>query len=190
VERYELKNARYLASDAMQRLIRPGDRVVDATMGNGGDTVFLAQLVGKQGHVYAIDIQPAAMEKTKERLEAEQLLERVSFSLDGHQHLDEFVREPVQAVMFNLGWLPGGDHGCTTHTETTIEAISQACTCLLPGGMISVCVYPGHEEGSRELEAVAGFCEKLPVRNFTVLHHRFINARSETPQLFLIQKNR
>ena len=77
MERYELKNARYLASDAMQRLIRPGDRVVDATMGNGGDTVFLAQLVGKQGHVYAIDIQPAAMEKTKERLEAEQLLDRV-----------------------------------------------------------------------------------------------------------------
>ena len=189
MERYELKNARYLASDAMQRLIRPGDRVVDATMGNGGDTVFLAQLVGKQGHVYAIDIQPAAMEKTKERLEAEQLLERVSFSLDGHQHLAEFVREPVQAVMFNLGWLPGGNHSCTTLTETTTQAIMQACNCLLPGGMISICVYPGHEEGEREREAVTELCKSLPVRNYTVLHHGFINAKAGTPELFLIQKN-
>lgn len=190
MERTELKNARYLASEAMQRLIRPGDAVVDATMGNGGDTLFLAQLVGDLGHVYAIDIQPAVLERTKERLEAEGLLDRVSFSLAGHQHLAEIVAGPVQAVMFNLGWLPGGDHGCTTHTETTLEALSQACSCLLPGGLISVCVYPGHEEGRRELEAVREYCRKLPVKTYTVLHHHFINARAETPQLFLIQKNR
>ena len=189
MERFELKNARYLASDVMQRLIQPGDTVVDATMGNGGDTVFLAQLGGEQGRVYAIDIQPAAMKRTKERLEAEGLIERVFFSLEGHQHLAEIVGGPVRAVMFNLGWLPGGDHICTTRTETTVEAVLQACSCLLPGGLISVCVYPGHEEGMRELEAVTQFCRNLPVRTYTVLQHRFINAKAETPQLFLIQKN-
>lgn len=37
-----------------------GDIVVDATMGNGHDTQFLAELVGENGHVYAFDIQESA----------------------------------------------------------------------------------------------------------------------------------
>ncbi|MBQ7485982.1 MAG: methyltransferase domain-containing protein [Clostridia bacterium] len=189
-ERYELRNARYLAADAIQRLVQPGDTVVDATMGNGGDTLFLCRLVGEKGHVYAIDIQMDAMKRTKERLDAEGLGERVSFSLQGHQHLREIVKTPVQAVMFNLGWLPGGNHECTTHVETTIEALRQATEMILPGGMVSVCVYPGHDEGTRELSAVESFCSELPVNRYTVLANRFVNARQGTPQLFLIQKNR
>ncbi|MBQ8094971.1 MAG: methyltransferase domain-containing protein [Clostridia bacterium] len=189
-ERYELRNARVLASEAMARLIRPGDTVVDATMGNGGDTLFLSKLVGEHGLVYAVDIQQDAMDRTKERLEAEGMGSRVRFSLLGHEHLSEIVSTPVRAVMFNLGWLPGGDHACTTHVDTTLSALEQACTLLLPGGMISVCVYPGHEEGTRELSAVEAFCMQLPVRQYTVLGSRFVNARPETPRLFLIQKNK
>ena len=188
--RYELKNARYLAAEAMQRLVQPGDTVVDATMGNGGDTLFLCRLVGENGHVYAIDIQPEAMARTKERLDVEEICTRVSFSLNGHQHLREIVGEPVQAVMFNLGWLPGGNHACTTCVETTLKALQQAVELILPGGMVSVCVYPGHDEGTKELDAVTSFCSMLPVNRYTVLGNRFMNAKQGTPQLFLIQKNR
>ena len=189
-ERYELRNARYLAAETMQRLIRPGDTVVDATMGNGGDTVFLCRLTGEEGRVYAIDIQQEALDRTRERITAEGFESRVEFSLLGHQHLKEIVSGPIRAIMFNLGWLPGGNHECTTRVETTIEALSQATECLMQGGIISVCVYPGHDEGTKELEAVTGFCQALPVREYTVLRNTFINARQDTPQLFLIQKNR
>jgi predicted methyltransferase len=159
-------------------------------MGNGGDTVFLAQLVGKQGHVYAIDIQPAAMEKTKERLEAEQLLERVSFSLDGHQHLAEFVREPVQAVMFNLGWLPGGDHTVTTRTASTRQAVLAALELLKPGGIVTICAYPGHPEGEKELEMLIQLLSSLSNRAYNVLRQTFLNAGPGAPECFVIQKLR
>ena len=189
-ERYTLRNARHLAADYMMRTIRPGDSVVDATMGNGKDTLFLCELVGESGHVYAFDVQAEAVERTRERVAEAGFAQRTTLLLAGHETMAEHVPACVQAVMFNLGWLPGAEHIVTTQTETTLRAVSAALDLIAPGGIVTVCVYPGHEEGTRELEALKAYVSGLSVRTFNVLYHSFVNASSQTPQLFLIQRNK
>ena len=189
-ERFELRNARWLAADYMRRTVRPGDTVVDATMGNGKDTLFLAELVGETGHVFAFDVQQEAVARTRERLTEAGLDGRATLLLAGHETMAAHVPEPVAAVMFNLGWLPGAAHAVTTKTETTLSAVQAAVHLIAPGGIVTVCVYPGHEEGQRELQALLSYASGLSVREFNVLHHRFLNAPAHTPQLILVQRNK
>lgn len=185
----ELKNARALATEYVERAVRAGDHVVDATMGNGHDTAFLARLVGETGHVTAFDVQKAALINTRALLEAEGLLSRVTLVHDGHERMDAYVQGKIAVAMFNLGWLPGAaDKGVTTRVETTLTAVQTCAQMLRPGGIASVCVYPGHAEGEAERTALGELLAGLDVRRFCVLHHRFINARRDTPELFLIQK--
>ena len=189
-ERFVLRNARHLAADYMIRSIREGDRVVDATMGNGKDTLFLCELVGEKGHVYAFDVQEEAVARTRERVNEAGFAERTTLLLAGHETMAQHVPAPVQAVMFNLGWLPGAEHIVTTKTNTTLEAVCAAVSLIAPGGIVTVCVYPGHEEGTRELKALLEYAASLDVRRYNVLYHQFLNASLQTPQLILIQKNK
>ncbi|MBR5287992.1 MAG: class I SAM-dependent methyltransferase [Clostridia bacterium] len=188
-ERFVLRNARHLAADYMIRTLREGDIAIDATMGNGHDTQFLCGLVGACGHVYAFDVQQSAIDNTHARLEAADMSERATLILDGHQNMANHVKETVRAVMFNLGWLPGAAHAVTTKVETTLQAVNAAAQLLVPGGVMTICVYPGHEEGSRELAALLEWAGALNVRTYNVLHHHFICAAPGTPRLILVQKN-
>lgn len=187
--RYVLRNARHLAADYVRRTVREGDTVVDATMGNGHDTLFLCELVGETGHVYAFDVQQEALCRTGERLEAASLRDRATLLLAGHETMALHVKEAPSAVMFNFGWLPGARHAVTTRTESSLAAAEAAVHLIAPGGIVTLCIYPGHEEGSRELQALLAWAGGLSVRAFNVLHHRFANAAPGTPQLILIQKN-
>lgn len=189
-ERFTLRNARHLAADYMRRSIREGDAVVDATMGNGKDTLFLCELVGEGGHVYAFDVQAEAVERTKERVDEAGYASRTTLILAGHETMAEHVKEPVQAVMFNLGWLPGAQHIVTTKTDTTLTAVRAALELVAPGGIVTICVYPGHEEGMRELHALRELAAELDVRRYNALYHHFVNASDQTPQLILVQKNK
>ena len=189
-ERFVLRNARCLAADYMKRTVRAGDTVVDATMGNGKDTLFLCDLVGSDGHVYAFDVQAEAVARTRERVREAGFEARTTLLLAGHETMAQHVPGPVQAVMFNLGWLPGAAHGVTTRTDTTLAAVRAAAELIAPGGVVTVCVYPGHAEGARELDALKTFAASLDVRRYNVLMHSFINASLQTPQLILIQGNK
>jgi len=188
-ERFVLRNARHLAADYMRQTIRPGDSVVDATMGNGKDTLFLAELVGEAGHVYAFDVQAEAVARTQERVREAGFDARTTLLLAGHETMAQYVPQGMTAIMFNLGWLPGAAHAVTTQTETTLAAVDAAVRLLAPGGIVTVCIYPGHDEGKRELAALVEYASRLPVRTYNVAHHHFLNASAETPQLILIQKN-
>ena len=189
MDRFVLRNARHLAADYMKRTIRPGDTVVDATMGNGKDTLFLAELVGEAGHVYAFDVQEEAVARTQERVTEAGFAARTTLLLAGHETIAQHVPSGVMAVMFNLGWLPGAAHIVTTKTDTTLAAVDAAVSLLAPGGIVTVCIYPGHDEGKRELSALLEYAAGLSVRTYNVAHHCFLNASGETPQLILIQKN-
>ena len=188
-ERFILKNARHLAARYMEEILRPGDIAVDATMGNGKDTQFLCELVGEAGHVYAFDVQQEALDRTAARLEEAGLRERATLILAGHETMRENVPVSPRVVMFNLGWLPGAEHIVTTRVETTMQAVQAALELVVPDGFVSVCVYPGHEEGTRELHALLDWAAGLDVRAYNVLHHDFIAAKPGTPHLILIQKN-
>ena len=187
---YELRSARYLAADILRQAVAPGDSVIDATMGNGHDTLFLCQLVGDTGKVFAFDVQQKAVESTKKRLEEAGVLSRTALFCLGHEHMAEKVTEPVSAVVFNLGWLPGGDHSVTTHWETTQKAVESALFLLKPLGVLVICAYPGHPEGDRERSALTDYLSALQPQQFNVLHQKFLNAGPGAPECFVIQKQR
>ena len=185
---FYLRSARRLAEDMCLEVLRPGDSAVDATMGNGYDTLRLCRLVGDGGMVYAFDTQSAAVDRTRLRLRANGMESRAQLNHAGHERMAEFVPPGVKLVLFNLGWLPGGDKGVTTRTETTLRAFQAALSLLQVRGMLSVCVYPGHEEGSREQAALLAFAQSLPPERFTVLWHRFINGGDGAPACLMIEK--
>ena len=188
MDTYELRSARYLAAEVLRQAVRPGDHVIDATVGNGHDTAFLAELVGPEGHVTGFDIQPDALAHTSALLRERSLAARCELFGDGHQHMAEHVRGPVRAVCFNLGWLPGGDKGITTRWETTEAALRQALALLAPMGVCTVCAYPGHEAGRQELEQLLCFLGALRPQEYNVLHQRFLNAGPGAPECFVIQR--
>lgn len=185
---YELKSARFLAAEVLEKAVAPGDAVIDATMGNGHDTLFLCNLVGETGKVYAFDVQEKAVENTGKRLEEAGVLGRARLFCLGHEHMAEEVPPGVSAVVFNLGWLPGGDHGVTTRWETTKTAVSSALSLLKKGGVLVICVYPGHAEGERERQALAAYLSALRPQEFNALRQTFLNAGEGAPECFVIQK--
>ena len=185
---FALRSARFLAADCLRRFLLPGDTAVDATMGNGHDTTLLCDLVGESGRVYGFDIQPQAVENTRKRLEAAGLSARAVLFCVGHEKMAEYVSGPVQAAVFNLGWLPGGDKRVTTQWETTRSAVEQALRLLSPQGVCVICAYPGHAEGDRERESLGAYLSALRPQEYNVLHQRFINAGPAAPECFIIQK--
>ena len=185
---YELKSARFLARDALLRAVQPGDMVADATMGNGHDTLFLAEQVGPEGHVYALDIQEEAVESTRNLLKQHGMEDRVTLFCRNHAELAGAVPPGLSAVVFNLGWLPGGDHRVTTRCDSTREAVLSALDLLKTGGIVTVCVYPGHEEGARELEMLSGLLAGLSNREYNVLRQTFPNAGAGATECFIVQK--
>ncbi len=172
----------------METALFPGARAVDATMGNGRDTLWLCQRVGPNGHVYAFDIQPEAVERTARRLRDAGLSARTTLFCQGHQRMADYVPEPVDAVMFNLGWLPGAEHVVTTRTETTLQAVDAALGLLKPQGLLTVCLYPGHEEGMRELKALTEWAGRLDSKIYDALLERYMNQPNDPPQLIAVKK--
>ena len=185
---YELRSARYLAREVILQAVLPGDTAVDATMGNGHDTLMLCEAVGPAGRVYAFDVQAQAVAETEKRLREQDMAGRAVLIRAGHEHMAEYVKEPVKAVMFNLGWLPGGDHEVTTRWETTRRAVESALDLLMPMGVLVICAYPGHAEGEREKRELTAMLAGLSNRQYNVLHQRFLNAAAGAPECFVVQK--
>ena len=183
-----IKNSLGQSHDLLYHLVEEGDHVVDATAGNGNDTAFLAKLVGSGGKVYSFDIQEKALEKTEKRLRELGLLDRVSLIKDGHQNLDVYVKEKVKAVMFNLGYLPGGDHSIGTRGDTTLTAIQKSMELLEVHGIITIVVYYGGESGFEEKDRVMEFIKEIDCRKYTVMRTEFVNQVNCPPILICIEK--
>lgn len=178
-----MKRPLEMAHDFLAQVITQEDIVVDATMGNGHDTLFLAKLA-KQ--VYAFDIQEQALEKTSQRLQ-EADLTNVELILQGHETVDQFVRE-VKAAIFNLGYLPSADKSIITQPQTTIEALDKLCHMLVKGGRIAIMIYYGHEGGDIERDAVMDFVSQLPQEEYTAAIYRTLNQINNPPFLVMIEK--
>ncbi|NJP36922.1 class I SAM-dependent methyltransferase [Alkalicoccus luteus] len=179
-----LHYAKKLAADVL-----PADGIaIDATTGNGHDTVFLARLASN-GKVYSFDIQKQALDSCREKLAQEQL--QAELIHDGHEHAEKYVEEEgVHVVMFNLGYLPGGPKDVTTHADSTIGALTFFLEKLLPGGRIILVVYHGHEEGKAEKEELLPFLQSLPQHAYQVLQYGFINQKNDPPFICAIEKRR
>ena len=174
----------------IEDVISKGDIVIDATMGNGYDTKYLAEKVGNNGFVYSFDIQEEALKSTKKKLEKEGLLDRVILILDGHENIEDYVKDEVSLVLFNLGYLPRADHNVITKPDTTIKAIKSSLKLLKPHGVISIAIYTGHEGGMQEKNEVYKFVKSLDQNEFNVLESKFLNQINNPPQLVLIEKKK
>jgi predicted methyltransferase len=183
-----LKNSLYISHELVSKVIQPGDMVVDATMGNGNDTLFLADLVGERGKVFAFDIQQEALNNTKKRLSEAGFLDRTELILEGHQNMEKFVTRGIKAVMFNLGYLPKGNHNIGTRAETTIAAIEKSLELLCKEGIIMLVIYYGGDSGFGEKNAVMDYIKTLDCKKYTVLVHDFVNQINCPPIAVCIEK--
>ena len=159
-----LENILPFAHHLLRGRLKNGDAALDGTAGNGHDTLLLAQCVGG-GKVWAFDVQPQALQQTRRRLEEAGV--SAELICDGHEKLADYVDRPLTAAVFNFGWLPGGDKTCTTQA-----------------------LYPGHEAGFAEAQAVEEWAAALPQQQFAVLKYVFTNRQNRPPYLLAIEKLR
>ena len=168
--------------------IRPGDTVVDATCGTGRDTVALARAVGDEGRVYAFDIQKNAHLMTEARLKSHGIT-NVHPVMQSFVSMSELIPESsAAAVVFNLGYLPGGDHSITTTADTTLEGLECALRTIRTGGIVTVVMYDGHEEGAEEKAAVLAWAEALDQSRYHVAYVSLLNQKNHPPEILWITK--
>lgn len=161
------------------------DVVVDATMGNGYDTLFLTEL---SNHVFAFDIQQAALDATKKRLAAAEKSARLI--LDGHENVKKYIPDVVQGAIFNLGYLPQTDKKIVTKPETTLTALSNLTEILAVGGRIVLVIYYGHDGGQAEKNAVLDWAKTLPQNYWEVMSYQALNEIHNPPFLVCIEKRK
>jgi len=169
-----------------------GDVAVDATVGNGWDTLFLARQVGPLGRVIGFDVQPSAIDAARARLEAADLADRCILHRQSHAEMATVLATLAMAapkvVMFNLGYLPGADKTITTQTGSTLRALGEALQVIVPGGLISVVAYRGHPGAAEECDEVESWSERLDQEHFDVTRVVDPSGPGHAPRLFVIRK--
>ena len=189
-----------LSHHLIAEVLEPGDLAVDLTAGNGGDTVFLMDCVGRQGRVLAFDIQPTALEQTRKRIvstgapvfylrEEESVDHRPGVWLiqANHARLNDYLKDTPKGMIANLGYHPGGDRSVVTHGHTTVNALETGAERLAPGGRIVVVPYIGHPGGAQEAEEVEAFFAHLPSSLWTTMQITYPN-RERSPFILMAEK--
>lgn len=170
-----------LAHNIIKNYCSSFEIAVDATLGNGYDTDFLSTTFNQ---VFCFEIQKAAAESYRARNK-----ENVVIFNDSHENILTHINIEVDCVIYNLGYLPGGDKHITTKADTTIESLKQALKILKPGGIISISIYIGHKEGEKERDKIMQFVNELPKSEFGAMLHTFSNRNTKAPMLLIIEKN-
>ena len=183
-------NALGLSHKFISEHIKKGDFCIDATAGRGRDTLFLSKLVGEEGKVVAFDIQEDAIKSTKLLLENENAT-NVTLYCECHSKVDHYVdKNCADGIMFNFGWLPGGNHNIFSKGSTSVTAIKKALDILKPGGVMTLCIYCGKETGFEEKETLLGFLKTLDQKKYSVLLNDFINRGGNPPiAVFILKEN-
>lgn len=167
-----------LAKNYWKELLQPSDLAIDATCGNGHDTLFLAEICS----VIGLDIQTQAIESTKALLAQHQ--KNAVLHLISHAHIDTIpLLYPPKLIVYNLGYLPRGDKSITTMVESTVASVEKSLTLLAPNGALSITCYPGHDEGKREEEILEKWITQLSSKKWSVTHHKW---RDRSPSLIWI----
>lgn len=177
----------------IEKRLQNGDSAIDATLGNGHDTLFLARQVGTEGHVYGFDVQLQALESTRARLTQAGLSANITLFHASHADMASFIppeqQGRIQAVVFNLGYLPGSDKTIITRAESTLTALSAACGMLAPAGVMTILAYPGHAGGDLETEQVHQWLERLEPSRFHYTTYASSVDKPGAPRLFYLEKD-
>ncbi len=177
----KLNNALQFNELIYRSYVKDGNIVLDATCGNGNDTLNLARLVGKEGHVYGFDIQDLAIENTRHLLGDNNLLNNVSLIKDSHANIDKYIEKKLDFVIFNLGYLPKGDKSIKTSLDTSIMGIKKALDLMKSGAILLITLYRGHEGGLLEYRGVKEFAENLNQKKYNSFLFNHINQKNYPP---------
>lgn len=179
------------AHELIAAVLQPGETAIDATAGNGHDTFFLCQTVGPAGHVFAFDIQQQALDQTSDLL-AQAGFSNCDLVCHDHSQLAEIIpmslHQRIGAIMFNLGYLPGGDHSIITQQDSTLTAVKAASKLLRPGGILTIMTYPGHPGGAAETTAVSEWINGLEENLFKTEICFSLSDSIRAPRLFVLRK--
>jgi Putative rRNA methylase len=181
-----------LAQILVNEAVNPGDFVIDATVGNGHDTRFLLELVKPDGNVFGFDIQQTAIDSTLKKIPELSLLTNLTLMNTCHSTISENIplkfHGKINAVMFNLGYLPGSDKQIITSAQSTLTALAASCKLLIKNGIITILAYPGHEGGDLEAHAVMDWCQTLDSESYEVSLYESYIKKPLSPQLFVVRK--
>ena len=159
---------------------------IDATVGNGNDTLFLSERCRK---VYGFDIQQVAIDNTAALLK-ENSITNYELICDDHRNVDRYIQEEIDLAVYNLGYLPRGDKHITTKADSTLESLEKVLELLKVNGLISITIYWGHEEGRKERERVVDFLRNLDSQRYHVLYLQMINQSKNAPELMLVTRKK
>lgn len=180
-----------LAAHIVSAYISSDSILVDATCGNGHDTLMLA--ASPHAKLYAFDIQQAAADATRRLLisegyESELTNNTISIICDSHVNMNDYIAEKADVIMFNLGYLPGGDKNFVTCCDDTIDAVKAALSLLADDGVLCITMYSGHNEGQKEKAALLQLSENLDPRTYHAAYINFINQKNFPPEILLITR--
>ncbi|MBR5047567.1 MAG: class I SAM-dependent methyltransferase [Eubacterium sp.] len=174
------------------RQLMPDPRLcVDATAGTGRDTLFLCRISPEEGKILAMDIQEEALTQARNRITEAGYKDKVRFICDGHQNMDRYLPDSpgVDLIMFNLGYLPGGDHSIATALPTTIEAVTKGLSLLKDGGLMTLMIYSGGDSGYEERDGLLPYLQSLDYRRYTVIQESFYNKPNTPPlPVYILKK--
>ena len=180
------------AHNFIKKVLHPGDIAIDATIGNGHDTLFLVEQVYPSGLVFGFDIQQIAIESTKEKIKQTNYPNCLALIHASHTEMYKTIPTHydgnIKAIMFNLGYLPGGDKTIITATDSTITALNSSCHLLSSNGIITILAYPGHSGGDLETVQVTNWCDKLDITQFEAHVIYSSTDKQSAPRLFVIHK--
>lgn len=185
--------------------VKEGGCCIDATAGNGHDTLLLCQLVGavdnsedgregdaskisgQSGKVLAFDIQKQALDNTGNLLEENGC--QAKLILDSHANMKNYAKEnSVDCIVFNFGYLPGGDHKLATKAASSIAAIEAGLDLLKKGGIMTLCIYSGGDSGFEERDALLKFLKALDGKKYLVIASFYYNRPNHPPIPVIVKK--
>lgn len=172
--------------------LRQGDFAIDATLGGGYDALFIASLILKGGgELWGFDIQKEAIQRSEKRLQenlSSQEMKQVTLFHASHQKFPLHPTKKPSLIVYNLGYLPGGDKTIVTQTKNTLQSVTHALSLIKKGGVLSITCYRGHQEGEKEERALIKWLHALPYKNYTLSYQKWLHG-IKTPSLILIKKH-
>jgi len=180
------------AHSIIDKHLTTGEMAIDATTGNGHDTLYLAKQVGITGKVFGFDIQQQAIESTDSRLKSENFTNNIKLFHCSHNQIQHCIptefHGKIKVIMFNLGYLPGSDKSIITQADSTLSALEQAIKLLVTSGVMTIAAYPGHSGGDTETNAIEQWHQQLDCKQYHV-KTIYSSEKQTAPRLYIIQKN-
>lgn len=181
-----MKSMVAISHDFLKPALHKQARAIDATLGQGQDTLFF--LKARAARIAAFEVQADVAARTMERIGSS----KVQVYLTGHEHMQESLPsdwvENTDAILFNFGYCPHENPQIQTRPKTSLEAVQQALTMLKVKGRMALVFYP-HEDWEEESALIEDFLMTLDPHVFAIQKVIQLNAK-KAPFVVCLEKKK